>query len=469
MEEIIKTGNQGFLSNLREALSGSERDFTSGSLRQAIFLLSVPMVLEMFMESVFAIVDIYFVGKLGANAVAVVGLTESLLALIYAVAVGLSIGATATVARRIGEKDNAGAAKSAVHVILLGIIVSIVLGIVGIIFAADFLRLLGAEEAVVAEGTNFVRIMLGGNCVIVFLFLLNAIFRGAGDAAIAMRVLTFANILNIIFAPIFIFGFWIIPAFGVTGAAIATVLGRGIGVLYAAFRLWRGDKRLIITRESLTIDFSLLWQLIKLSSSAVLQYTISTASWIGLVRIVSSFGSEALAGYTIGLRVIIFALLPSLGMSNAAATLVGQNLGAGKPERAEQAVWLTGIYNALFLTSVGVLFFIFATPIIALFTDDAAVLNYGVNCLRIVSCGFLFYGFGMVFEQSFNGAGDTFTPTMINLFVFWLFEIPLAYVLANYFGFGTNGVFLAITIAFSTLAIVSGFFFKRGKWKLRKV
>lgn len=464
-----KVFDNSFWSILKEAIKGSNRDFTQGSIGLAIFLLSVPMILEMVMESLFAIVDIFFVAKLGAEAVAIVGITESMMAIIYAFAIGLGIGATATVARRIGEKDADGAARSATHAIYLGLIVSIVLGAVGIVFAADFLRLLGAEPQVVEQGTTFTQIMLGGNFVIIFLFLLNSIFRGAGDAAIAMRVLWFANILNIILDPLLIFGFWVFPELGVTGAAVATFIGRGAGVVFAFWYLFRGEKRFHIHAEHWRLDPELLWRLVKVSATAVLQFTIATASWVGLMRVVAGFGSEAVAGYTIGIRIVIFALLPSVGMSNAAATLVGQNLGAKKPERSEQAVWKAAFYNAIFLTSVGILFIIFANPIIGFFTSEPSVLAYGTDALRIISYGFLFYAFGMVFETAFNGAGDTWTPTYLNLFIFWLFEIPLAYVLAYYFGLGAHGVFWAITIAFSALAVVSALLFKRGKWKTKVI
>lgn len=476
--------NSGWWATVKEAVAGSERDFTEGNLGTAIFLLSVPMILEMVMESVFAIVDIFWVAHLGADAVAVVGITESMLAIVYAMAIGLSVGATATVARRIGEKDNNGAAQSAIHVIYLGLFISAVISTVGVIFAQDFLRILGASEKVIADGTTFTQIMLGGNAVILFLFLLNGIFRGAGDAAIAMRVLWLANILNIVLAPLFIFGNkiffqfglvvpdyvlnnWMFPEMGVTGAAVATNIGRGVGVLYAAWILFRPGGRITVLRKHLAVNFGLLWQLLKLSSSAMIQYTIGTASWIGLIRVVSGFGSEAVAGYTIGLRIIVFALLPSLGIANAAATLVGQSLGAGKPDRAETAVWRAGLYSACFLAVVGVLFIAFAPFIVHLFVNEPTVAGYAIDCLRIVSLGFFFYGYGMVLEQSFNGAGDTWTPTYMNLFVFWLFEIPLAYALAYHFGFGVYGVFWAITAAFSLLAIVSGLIFRRGKWKTR--
>ena len=454
---------------VKEAISGSQRDFTTAPLGMAIFLLAVPMILEMVMESVFAVVDVFFVAKLGADAVAVVGITESMMTIVYALAMGFGVSGTATVARRIGEKDSDGAARAAIHVIYLGLIVSVVLSVIGVFAAEDFLRVMGAAESAIAQGANYTRVMLGGNAAVVFLFLLNAIFRGAGDAAIAMRVLWLANILNIVLAPCFIFGFSFFPELGVMGAAVGTTIGRGIGALYAASQLFKKNGRFTIHAYHLPLSGALLWQLIKLSASATMQMIIGMASWIGLVRIVSGFGSEAVAGYTIGIRVIVFALLPSLGLSNAAATLVGQSLGAGKPERAEAAVWKAAFYNAVFLTIVGALFVTFAPQIAGIFTDEPAVLRYAADSLRIIALGFLFYAYGMVLETSFNGAGDTWTPTYINLFIFWIFEIPLAYVLAYNFGLRMYGVFWAITIAFSLLAVVAAIFFKRGKWKTKVV
>lgn len=481
-----KAFDNSFWSILREAFAGSQRDFTKGSIGLAIFLLAVPMILEMFMESVFALVDIYFVGHLGADSVAIVGLTESMMALVYAVAIGLSVGATATVARRYGEKDIEGAAKSAAHALMLGVGISLILSVLGLIFAPAIFRLLGAEPQIIREGTTFMRIMLGGNAVVVFLFLLNAIFRGAGDAAIAMRVLFLANLLNIVLAPCFILGAdifqffginapqvvlnnWIFPKLGVTGAAIGTTIGRGAGVLLAAFWLFRPGGRITIHKSDWKIDTELLKGMLKIAAPAVLQFTVATASWSALVRVVAGFGSEAIAGYVIGLRVIVFALLPAAGLSNAAATLVGQNLGAGNPERAEKSVWKAAYINAAFLGSVSVIFLIFSNRIVSFFTDEAAVLAYGTDALHIVAYGFVFYAFGMVLESAFNGAGDTWTPTYINLFIFWVFEIPFAYLLAYHFGLGPNGVFWAITISFSLLTIVSGTIFKIGKWKLKQV
>lgn len=466
----VRAVDNSFRAVIREAFRGTDRDFTQGSILAALVILAIPMILEMSMEALFAIVDTFFVAKLGAEAVAVVGLTESMLALVYAVAVGLSIGATATVARRYGEKDHEGAARSAAHIIYLGVIVSVVMGAIGIVFAADILRLLGAEPSVVELGTPFMRIMLGSSAVIVFLFLLNAIFRGAGDAAIALRVLIFANGLNIVLDPLFIFGIAFFPEMGVTGAAVATVIGRGSGVAYASWALFfRTSGRIQIRAEHWAFDPKLLWNLVRLSSTAILQFLISTASWTGLVIIIAGFGSVAIAGYQIGLRVIIFVILPAVGLANAAATLVGQNLGAGKPERAERTVWFAAGLNAGLLGLAGLVFVLFADSVIAVFTTDPEIAAYGRDCLRIVGYGYAFYGLGMVMEGAFNGAGDTVTPTYLNFFIFWLFEIPAAYFLATYLGYGPKGVFWSITIAFSLLAVASGLLFKRGKWKLKTV
>ena len=454
---------------LREAIRGSKRDFTVGPIGLAIFLLAVPMILEMSMESLFAVVDIFFVAKLGADSVAIVGLTESVMALIYAVAFGLAIGATATVSRRTGEKDEAGAARSAAHVIYLGVMVSALISVLGITFAPNILTLLGAKPHIIDEGARFMRIMLGGNAVVVFIFLLNAIFRGAGDAAIAMRVLVLANGLNMVLSPCFIFGVAFFPELGVTGAAVGTTIGRGIGVSFAAWNLFRPGGRIHVSRASWKFDTSLLWKLVKLSSTGVLQLLIATASWTALMPIMAGFGEVAIAGYVIALRVVMFALLPALGLSNAAATMVGQNLGAGKPERSEASVWKAGWFNFAFYFGVGLILLFFSGPIVGFFTREAEVLRYGTSALHIIAYGFAFYGLGMVLETAFNGAGDTWTPTYLNLFVFWLFEIPLAYTLAYRFDMGPDGVFWAITLAFSLLAVASGILFRRGKWKLKMV
>ncbi len=470
-EESAASAPVGLWASIRQAFLGTHAgyDYTSGPVGRAIMLLAIPMVLEMLMESVFAVADVFFVAKLGADAVATVGITESMLTLIYTAAMGLSIAATATVARRIGEGDSEGAARAAAQVLALGLIVSAVLGVCGVLLAPKLLAVMGASRGVIELGSNYTRVMLGGNAAIMMLFLINAVFRGAGDAAIAMRVLWLANIINILLAPCLIFGVGPFPELGVTGAAVATTIGRGTGALFAFSRLIRPGGRVHLSRRHLRLEPAQMLRLLRLSVSGAFQVFIGMASWIGLIRILSSFGSDALAGYTIGIRIILFALLPSWGMSNAAATMVGQALGAGKPERAERAVWRASFYNMLFLGSVGLGFVLFAKPIAGLFTQEPAVLAYASDCLRVVACGFLFYAYGMVISQSFNGAGDTWTPTVINLFVFWLWEIPLAYVLAIHFGLGPYGVFLAVTISFSTLAVVSAAVFRRGRWKAHAV
>jgi putative MATE family efflux protein len=459
----------GWWATVREALRGSHHDYTSGPLGRAILLLAIPMVMEMIMESVFAVADVFWVAHLGADAVATVGLTESLLTLIYTAAMGLSIGVTAMVARRIGEKNPEGAAEAAVQGIALGLLVAAVIAVVAVPLAPRLLAVMGATPAVQALGSSYARVMLGGNAVILLLFLINAIFRGAGDAAIAMRVLWLANGINIALGPCLIFGVGPFPRLGVTGAAIATTIGRGTGVLYQLYRLWRGDARVSIRRAQLKLQPAVMRTMLRLSGTGMLQVFIGTASWIGLVRIISSFGSEAIAGYQIAIRIIIFALLPSWGLANAAATLVGQGLGAGQPERAGRAVWLAGFYNMLFLGAAGAVFVAFAEPIVSAFTRDPAVAPIAVLCLRTISYGFLFYAYGMVITQSFNGAGDTWTPTWINLGCFWLWEIPLAYFLARHAGLGPRGVAWAVTIAFSTVAVVSAVIFRRGRWKVQRV
>ena len=461
--------DNSFWSVVREGLRGSQRDFTQGPIWVALVILAIPMILEMSMESLFAVVDIFFVAKLGADAVAIVGLTESVMALIYAVAFGLAIGATATVARRIGEKDAEGAAKSAAHVIYLGIIISLLISAIGIIFAPNILHALGADPRVLDEGSRFMRIMVGGNAVVVFIFLLNAVFRGAGDAAIAMRVLVLSNGLNMVLSPMFIFGVGFFPELGVTGAAVGTTIGRGCGVLFAAWHLIRPGGRIHVHRESWRFDPSLLWKLLRLSSTGVFQLLVATASWTALMPIMAGFGDAAIAGYVIALRVVMFALLPALGLSNAAATMVGQNLGAEKPERSEAAVWAAAKFNTVFQFAVGAMFWLFSSQIIGVFTHEPEVLSWGTRALHIIAYGFAFYGLGMVLETAFNGAGDTWTPTYLNIFIFWLFEIPTAYALAYYFGLGPEGVFWSITVAFSLLAIASAILFKRGKWKEKKV
>jgi putative MATE family efflux protein len=456
-------------SSVREALRGSHQDYTAGNLNRAILLLAIPMVLEMVLESLFAVVDVAWVSRLGANAIATVGLTESLLALVFSIGIGLAMSTTAMVARRIGEKDTQGAAVAGAQAIFLGLLVSIGIGLPSFIFAPQLLRLMGASPDVVASGTGYARIALGGCGAIVMLFLNNAIFRGAGDAAIAMRLLWVSNILNLILDPCLIFGLGPFPRLGVTGAALATFTGRSIGVLYQFYRLMKGTERLRIPRRLLRLNPGVLWRLIRVSLTGILQLAIANTSWIGLVRIVSIFGAAALAGYTIAIRIVIFIILPSWGLSNAAATLVGQSLGAGRPDRAEQAVWRTGLYNMLFLGLVGVVFIIAATPIVRLFTHDPAVVPLAATALRILSYGNVAYAYGMVMLQSFNGAGDTVTPTIVNFFGFWVLEIPLAWWLALHQGLHSNGVFLSIVVAQAAVAATGIILFRRGKWKGQQI
>ncbi len=458
-----------FWGSLREALRGSHQDFTTGSLNRAIFLLAVPMVLEMVLESLFAVVDVFWVAHLGAGAVATVGLTESMLSLVFAVAMGLSLSTTAMVARRIGEKDPADAAVAAVQAIILGLAVSLAIGIPCFLFAPHLLRLMGASPEIVALGGNYARIALGGSGVVLMLFLNNAVFRGAGDAAIAMRLLWVSNIINLALDPCLIFGLGPFPRLGVTGAAVATLTGRSIGLAYQFYRLLRGTERLRILRQQIRLNLPVLLRLARVSGTGILQFVIAHTSWIGLVRIVSTFGAAALAGYTIAIRVVIFVLLPSWGLSNAAATLVGQNLGAKQPERAEKSVWRTGIYNMLFLGTIGVLFVIFAEPLIRGFTSDPEVVRLGASCLRIISYGNIGYAYLMVTLQAFNGAGDTVTPTIVYFFGFWLLEIPLAYGLAIPAGLRSNGVYIAIVVAEGAIAIASVILFKRGRWKQQQI
>jgi putative MATE family efflux protein len=471
MEAIASTADRQptLWSSLVEAVRGSHQDFTTGSLNRAILLLAVPMVLEMALESLFAVVDIFWVGRLGANATATVGLTESMLTLVFSVAMGLSLSTTAMVARRIGEKDPEGAAVAGVQAIALGLMVSVAIGVPCFLFAPNLLRAMGASPEIVATGSGYTRICLGGSFAVVLLFLNNAIFRGAGDAAIAMRLLWVSNIINLILDPCLIFGWGPFPRLGVTGAALATLTGRSIGVLYQFYRLMRGTERLRILRSQVRLQWDVLLRLIRVSLTGILQFAIAHTSWIGLVRIVSIFGATALAGYTIGIRIVIFVILPSWGLSNAAATLVGQNLGAGHPERAEKAVWRTGLYNMIFLGLVGLVFIFFPTPIVRLFTHDPEVLRLGAACLRIISYGNLGYAYFMVMMQAFNGAGDTITPTIVNFFGFWLFEIPLAYWLAIPLHMRSNGAFFAIAIAETSMAIASAILFKQGRWKKQKI
>jgi putative MATE family efflux protein len=461
----VEPPRERFWPLVREALGGSRRDLTAMPLRRAILLLAVPMVLEMVMESVFAVADIFWVSKLGADAVAAVGVTESMLTIVYALSMGLAMGVGALVARRIGAKDNDAASRAAVQAIVLGLLIGIAVGVAGIIGAPHLLAAMGASREVQAIGTGYTRVMLGGSVVIVLLFLNNAAFRGAGDAAITMRTLWLANWINILLGPVLVFGLGPAPRLGVTGAALATTIGRGTGVLFQLWSMWRGKGRLVVRREHLGVDVESLRTIFRIARSGIVQMFIGTTSWVVLVRILSVFGSAALAGYTIAIRVVLFALLPSWGLGNAAATLVGQNLGAGNPGRAEQAVWRAAFYNLIFLGTIGVAFVVLGDAIVGLFTSDPATHHDGSLCLRIVAAGFAFYAYGMVVSQAFNGAGDTRTPTWINFGCFWLGEIPLAFFLARVVGLGSVGVYVAIAVAFSAMAVVSVPLFRRGRWK----
>ena len=466
---VVPVARPPIWSSIREALRGSHQDFTAGSLNRAILLLAIPMILEMVLESLFAVVDVFWVGRLGADAVATVGLTESLLSLVFAIGLGLSLSTTAMVARRIGEKDPAAAAVAGVQAILLGLTVSVLVGVPCSFYAPNLLRLMGASPQIVSVGSGYARIALGGGGVIMMLFLNNAIFRGAGDAAIAMRLLWVSNIINLVLDPCLIFGWGPFPKLGVTGAALATFTGRSIGVLYQFYRLLRGTERIRILTSQLQVNFQVLLRLLRVSLTGILQFAIAHTSWIGLVRIVSVFGSAALAGYTIAIRILIFAILPSWGLSNAAATLVGQNLGAKQPDRAQISVWRTGFYNMLFLGFIGVIFLLFATPIIRLFTNDPVVVPLAAACLRILSYGNIGYAYGMVMLQAFNGAGDTVTPTIVHFFGFWMLEIPLAYFLAIPAHVGANGVYISIVVAEATIAAAGILLFRRGRWKGQQI
>lgn len=456
-----------FFSLVRQSLKGGEYDYTQGSIRAAIVLLAIPIILELSLESVFAVVDIFFVGKLGSNATQTVGLTEAVIMIVYSLAIGLSTAATAMVARRIGEKNPAAAAHAGMQALIMAMIITVFVSIAGVIFAPDILRLMGATPEVIKEGTIFTRIMLGGSVVIILLFLINGIFRGAGNAAIAMRSLWLASFINIILCPALINGWGPLPALGLKGAAIATVIGRGTGVLYQCYFLFRGNKGTInLKKEHFVIDFSLIRSLIKIAWPATFQFIIASGSWIVLAQLVAvTGGTHASAGFQIALRNLVFFILPAWGLSNAAATLVGQNLGAKQPDRAEKSVLLTTKYNAIFMSVIMLLFVFFARPIIDIFTNVPEDLEYGAQALQIMGAGFIFYGIGMVMIQALNGAGDTKTPTWINIFGFWLFQIPFAYLLVKVFNMGVTGAFIAIPVAESALAMAAYYYFKKGKWK----
>ena len=457
-----------FWTAVADSLKGKQHDYTTGNLGRAILLLSVPMVLEMAMESLFGLVDVFFVAHLGSNATATVGITESIFTLVFAAALGLGMATTAMVARRVGEKNPEAAAVAAVQSIGIGVVISIVVGIFGVLDAPQLLRLMGASTEIVQTGSTYTRIMLGGSGTVFMLFLINAIFRGAGDPAIAMRVLLIANAINIVLDPCLILGLGPFPQLGVTGAAVSTTIGRSIGVVLQLWYLFSPRNTVTIRRSQLVLDVDVMKRLVRTGANGMFQYLVATASWLALVRLVARFGADALAGYTIAIRIIVFAILPSWGMSNAAATLVGQNLGAQRPDRAEQAVWRTGFYNMAFLGCVAIVFITFARPIVMQFTSEPAVQTVAADCLRFVSYGYVFYAWGMVMVQAFNGAGDTATPTLINIGCYWLWQIPLAYVLSNT-AMGPRGIFLAIVISESTLAVVGMLAFRRGGWKNQKV
>ncbi len=467
--EISAQPSAGVWQTIAEAIKGTHQDFTQGSISRAVFLLAIPMVLEMLMESLFALVDIFWVTRLGANAIATVGLTESMLTLVFSVALGVSFSTTAMVARRTGEKDPEGAATAAMQSIFLGLGIALAMGIPGMIFAHQLLNLMGADSMLIAGGHRYTEIVFGGTAVVMLLFLNNAIFRGAGDASVAMRVLWFSNLINLILDPCFIFGVGPFPKLGVTGAAVATLIGRSCGVLYQFWVLTNGRARVRLAARHLRLVPDVIESLIRVSSTGVLQFLIMHTSWLVLVRIISTFGSLAVAGYTIGIRIFMFVVLPSWGMSGAAATMVGQNLGAKKPERAERAVYVTAGYNAIYLVAIAAVLIFAPRFVVSFFSADSVVSDFAANCLRIIGYGNLTYAFGMVMIQAFNGAGDTVTPTMINIISFWLCEIPLGWFLANRTPLGVDGVFTAIPVANTVMTVISLIVFARGSWKKRRI
>lgn len=455
--------------DILKAIKGSDQNYTEGSVRRAILLLSIPMVLEMIMESVFAVVDIYLVLKISPEAGAVVGITESIMTLVYAIGIGLSVATTAIVARRFGEKKPEAASISAAHAIYAGIAASFIISIPGFLFSKEILELMGASYEMIKDGYQYTLIMMSGNVVIMLLFIINAIFRSSGDAAISMRILLIANLINLVLDPLLIFGIGPFPELGIMGAAIATNIGRGIAVIYQLYLLFFKEQRVVVKLRHLTFKLNEFLRLIKLSLGGIGQSIIATSSWIILFRILAEFGSVVLAGYTVAIRIIIFILLPSWGLSNAAATLVGQNLGANKPERAEKSVWIAAYANMIFLGGFSILFIIFPRFFVGILSDDITVINTGAIALRIISFGFIAYGMGMVMIQSFNGAGDTTTPTKINFFAFWLLEIPLAYLFAIHTGLDDKGVYYAIIASETFMTIWGIILFRKGKWKLKKV
>lgn len=469
MQEVVSE-NRGIFASIRDALRGdSHRDFTKEPIGRAITLLAIPMVLEMIMESLFAVVDMFWVAHLGADSVATVGLTEAVLTLLFSVAIGLSVAAAAMVARRIGEKDPEAAAQTAGQAILLGLMVAVCTGFAGAWFAPDVLRLMGASDSIIATGSGYTRVIYGGSAGVLLLFLINGVFRGAGDATLAMRVLWIANLINIVLNPLLIFGIGPFPRLGVLGSGIGTTIGRCSGVLIQLWLLTQGKSRVVVSLRHFRFQAETMLKLMRISVGGIFQYFVGMASWIGLVRMVASFGSTAVAGYTVAMRIFIFAILPSWGMANAGATLVGQNLGAGKPDRAEQSVWRAGFYNMIFLGLVAVTFVIFSKQLTSIFTDDANVIRVASMALQVISYGYIFYAWGMVIMQAFNGAGDTYTPTTISICTSWLFQIPFAWFLAFKMGYGPRGVFSAVAIAASIYAIVAVLVFRRGSWKTKRV
>jgi len=458
-----------WLALLKEAVFGTTQDFTAISLNRAIVLLAAPMVLEMAMESLFGIVDIFFVAHLGADSTATVGITEGMLVMIFAVAMGLSMGSTAVVARRVGEKDHEGASTAAAQSIMLGAVLSVLIFVCVFPFAPRLMALMGASPGILHVGSTYARIMLSGSGIIMMLFLMNAIFRGAGDAAVAMRVLWVANFINLCLDPCLILGLGPFPRLGVTGAAVSTSIGRSVGILYQVYILWKGRGRIRIHRRHLRIDFRVLAGIMRIAGNGTLQFLIMTASWVMMVRLIQTFGSAATAGYTVAIRIIMFSILPSWGLGSAAATLVGQNLGAQQPDRAAQSVWRAGFFNMIFLGCVSLAFLLLAPRLVGFFSSDAVVIGFGANCLRMVSLCYILYAYGMVIVQAFNGAGDTFTPSMINLVSYWLVQLPLAFLLVRRIHAGANGVFLSILVAEVLLSILSIYIFRLGRWKKKIV
>ncbi len=469
LSSLVQTPSRSRISNLfaliKEAVLGSRQDFTAISVDRSIILLAVPMVLEMAMESLFGIVDIFFVAHLGADATATVGITEGMLVIVMAFAVGLSMGATAVVARRTGEHDKDGAAQAAVQAIFLGLLIAVLIFSLCLPFAPRLLALMGAGPEILHIGSTYSRIMMSASGTILMLFLINGIFRGAGDAAVAMRVLWVANLINICLDPCLILGLGPFPKLGVTGAAVSTTIGRSVGFLFQVYLLWKGTDRMRIARRHLRVYLGVMRNIIKIAGNGVLQFLIATASWVLMVRMVQSFGSAATAGYTVAIRIVIFSILPSWGLSTAAATLVGQNLGARQPERAEQAVWRAGFFNMIFLGGLSVVFLALAPQLVGIFSHDPVVIRYGANCLRIISLCYGLYAYGLIVVQAFNGAGDTFTPSMINLFCYWVVQLPLAFLLGRRMALGPNGIYLAVLATETLLALIAIYVFRLGRWK----